>query len=125
MNIKYLKNYGQPTLESLVRIFRQLERNAQKAHLTLGGGQLGYPFLILAQTLYNSIPSSTPVVRLVDPGSFTPTPHPIPAGALLREAIPLVAPLLTAEDIATQKIRYNERRCLYNECQSVEHPLRK
>ena len=99
------KIHGQPTLETLVKLFRQIKRNSQKVPTTLGGGQLGYLFLVLKPVQFNTLPGSAPVVRPVDPGNFSPTPNPIPPGPVLRGAVN-VAPLLTAGDIATQKIAH-------------------
>ena len=117
------KIHGQPTLEALVKLFRQLKRNSQKVPTTLGGGQLGYLFLVLKTRRYTSVPGSAPVVRPVDPGNLSPTPNPIPPGPVLRGAAAPVAPPLTAGDIATQNIAHDERRRQYNECQAVEHAL--
>ena len=35
------KIHGQPTIDSIVKLFRQVKRNAQRVLTTLGGGQLG------------------------------------------------------------------------------------
>ena len=75
------KIYGQPTLESLLILFRQLKRNAQSVPTTLGGGQLGYLALILEAIVYNSIPNSAPFVRPTDPGLFSLS---APAGVATR-----------------------------------------
>ena len=119
-----MKNRGQSTLESLVKLFRQLKRNTQKGPTTLGGDQLGYLFLVLTTATYDRIPGSTRVVRHVNPGNFTPLLNPIPPGPVSHGDDAPVAPPLTARDIATQKIMHDERCRLYNECQAVEHGLR-
>ena len=60
---KLHKIHGQTTLESLVILFQQLKRNAQKLQTTLGGGQLEYLALILPPATHNTIPNSTLFVR--------------------------------------------------------------
>ena len=62
------KVHGAPTIESLLRIFWQLKRNAQCVSTTLGGGQLGYLALVLSDAAYDAIPNSAPFVRPSDPG---------------------------------------------------------
>ena len=118
------KIHGQPTLQVLVKLLRQLKRNAQKVPTTLGGGQLGYLALILSVADYRSIPGSAPFNRPADPGVFTPVPHPVPPGPILRGQGAPVAPPLTPGDITTQRIVHDENRRLYNECQAVETVLR-
>ena len=54
----------------------------------------------------------------MDPGVFTPTPT---AGIATSAGAP---PALTAADITTQKIAFDERKRLFNECQAVENALR-
>ena len=34
------KIYGQPTIDTIVKLLKQGKRNAKSAHTTLGGGQL-------------------------------------------------------------------------------------
>ena len=114
------KIHGQPTLESLVIIFRQLKRNAQSVPTTLGGGQLGYLALILPTTTYNSIPNSAPFVRPTDPGIFTLS---APAGVATHAGAGAIL-TLTAADIATQKIKHDEKKRQYNEMQAIESALR-
>ena len=112
------KIHGQPTIESIIKLFRQVKRNAQCVPTTLGGGQLGYLALVLSPQAWNAIATSAPFLRPTDPGIFTPTPH---AGVATRAGAP---PPLTAADIATQKIAFDERKRAYNECQAVECTLR-
>ena len=64
------KIHGAPTIDSLLRIFRQLKRNIQCVSTTLGGGQLGYLTLVLSDTAYMAIPNSAPFVRPLDPGAL-------------------------------------------------------
>ena len=67
------KIHGQPDIDSLLRIFRQLKRNAQKVQTILGGGQLGYLALVLSTASYDSITNSLPFARPVLLGTFTPS----------------------------------------------------
>ena len=50
------KIHGAPTVDSLLRIFRQLNRNAQCMSTTLDGGQLGYLALVLSDAAYRDVP---------------------------------------------------------------------
>ena len=65
------KIIGEPTLDSILLLHRQVKRNAQSIPTTLGGGQLGYLALVIASENYDSIPNAEPYVRPEDPGSFT------------------------------------------------------
>ena len=108
------KIHGTPYIFTLLRIFRQLKRNAQSVPTTLGWGQLGYLALDLSTAAYASIPNSRVFVRPVHPGAFT-----IQALPITRAAVPL-----TEADIAHQKARHDEAICTYTEYQSVEQTLR-
>ena len=112
------KIHGQPTIESIIKLLRQVKRNAQCVPTTLGGGQLGYLALVLTPAAYNAIATSALFIRPTDPGIFAPIPHP---GVATRAGVP---PPLSAADIATQKIAHDERKRTYNECQAVESTLR-
>lgn len=107
------KIHGQPTIDSILQIVRQLKRNSQGVRTTLGGGQMGYLALVIDAASYNAIPGAVPFVRPLDPGLFTPI---VPVGV---RAVPL-----TAADIATQKITFDEEKRRYNECQAIEVALR-
>ena len=101
------KIHGQPTLQLLVKLLRQLKHNAQKVRTTLGGGQLGYLSLNLSLADYNTIPRSAPFNRLTDPGVFTPLPNPLPPGPVLRGVATLCSPPLTSGDNITQRIAHD------------------
>ena len=118
------KIHGKPTLDAITLIYNQLKRNAQSVPTTLGGGQLGYLFLILAPTAYASIPGAVAAVRPVDPGPFTLTPTPTPTPRATRNDPNPQPPPLTPADIAVQKSAWEERKRIYNEVQAVEHTLR-
>ena len=49
--------HGQPDIDSLLCIFRQLKRNAHRVPTTLGGGQLGYLALVVFTVAYDNIPN--------------------------------------------------------------------
>ena len=95
------KIHGAPTIDSLLRIFRQLKRNAQCVSTTLGGGQLGYLALVLSDAAYTAIPNSAPFVRPLDPGA-------------------LIITATKEDEIAQQQVEYNEEKQQYNACQAVE-----
>ena len=113
------KIYGQPNIESIVKLYKQVKRNAQSVPTTLGGGQLGYLALVIPPATYNAIGTAAPFVRPVDPGPFVPSP---PTGVATRAGGGPTQ--LTAADITTQKIAYDERKRLFNEAQAVESALR-
>ena len=99
--------HGQPDIDALLRMFRQLKRNAQRVPTTLGGGQLGYLALVLSTVAFNSIPNSAPFVRPLPQGAFTPSNN-----------------RLTAAELALEKSAHDENVRVYNECQAVEQALR-
>ena len=101
------KIHGQPTIGSIARLLRQVKRNAQRVLTTLGGGQLGYLALVISTADYNAIPNSANFHRPTDPGIFSPAP----LGPVLRGG-----QHLTAAEIATQKITFDENLRKYNEC---------
>ena len=107
------KIHGQPTIDSILTLLRQVKRNAQTVPTTRGGGQLGYLALVIDTASYNAIPGATAFTRPTDPGTFVVTQ---PLGV---RAVPL-----TPTDIATQKIVFDESMRQYNECQAVEVALR-
>ena len=113
------KIHGQTTLESLVILFQQLKRNAQKLQTTLGGGQLEYLALILPPATHNTIPNSTLFVRPTDPDIFSPT---APTGIVICAGSGAIV-TLTVVDITTQKISHNELKRQYNETQAVKSAL--
>ena len=67
------KIHGQPTLDTILKLIRQLKINAQNVQTNLGGGQLGYLALVLPTTSYNTIPNARAFVRPRDPGPFIVT----------------------------------------------------
>ena len=62
---------GEPTLDSILLLHRQIKRNAQSVPTILGGGQLGYLALVISTEKYDAILNSTPFECPVDPGQFT------------------------------------------------------
>ena len=61
---------GEPTLDTILLLHRQVKRNAQSVPTTLGGGQLGYLALVISTQKYDAIPNSTPFERPQEPGRF-------------------------------------------------------
>ena len=111
------KIHGQPTIDTVSRILRQVKRNAQKVQTALGGGQLGYLALCISAEVYNNLPNSALFIRPVRPDPFQLEGE---GGICTRNAI---AALLPAE-IAEQKASYDLSVRQYNECQAVEQALR-
>lgn len=108
---------GLPTLDTILRLFREVKQNAQSVSTKLGGGQLGYLALVLKPTDYNNIAISLPFVRPEDPGTFNlsrPTTR-------TSSATP---PSITAVDIANAKARHDHQERSYWQCQGVEQALR-
>ncbi|GFH54654.1 hypothetical protein CTEN210_11130 [Chaetoceros tenuissimus] len=68
---------GQPTIDSIANLKKELTKNAKSVTSTLGGAQHGHIFLVLTATDFNAIPGTVPVIRPVHPG---PLPQ-IPVGA--------------------------------------------
>jgi hypothetical protein len=115
------KIIGQPTIDSIAKLHREVKRNAQKVPTTLGGGQNGYLGMIIAPEIYNTTPGARAFHRPEDPGTFNPMPRRV-ARVTTRGAVH--DENLTPEDIALQKIQYDEHLRLYNEAQAVEALLR-
>ena len=101
------KIHGHPDIDSLLRIFRQLKRNAQRVPTILGGGQLGYLALVISTASYNAITNSQPFYRPLLPGSFTPS-----------------GVRVSAAELSQEKSAHDEMVRTYNECQAVEQALR-
>ena len=69
------KIVGEPTIDTIAKLHKEVKRNAQKVPTTLGGGQNGYLGLVVPAQVYNVIPGTRPFYRPQDPGTFTPTPR--------------------------------------------------
>ena len=117
------KILGEPTIDTIAKLHKEIKRNAQKVPTTLGGGQNGYLGLVIPQDIYNSIPGTRPFIRPQDPGPFVPTPRRI-ARVITRGQGVIQEPPITPEEITLQKIQYDEQLRLYNEVQAVEALLR-
>ena len=117
------KIHGQPTLESILHLFRQLKNNAQSVPTTLGGGQLGFLALVLPDEAYNSIPNSRIFIRPVNPGPFIIN-NPHRRTTRQSESTPDTDSTISAAIVAQQKADWERQIRLYNECQSVEQALR-
>ena len=117
------KIHGQPDIDSILRLFREVKRNVQKVKTTLGGGQWGYLALVIATAAYNAIPGTTPFNRPTDPGTFSPAP-PAGSGATTRAQRTAAIAALTPAEITAQKIAHDEQLRKYNECQAIESLVR-
>ena len=142
---------GEPTLDTVLLLHRQVKRNAQSVPTTLGGGQLGYLALVISPTKYDTIPNSTPFVRPPAPGQFTvqlPTSTETTLNAVTspstatRRTTRSVARASTSQspdqpplpanqptvifsaEVATQKAAHDDAVRKYYECQAVEQALR-
>ena len=91
---------GLPTLDTILRLFREVKQNAQSISSKLGGGQLGYLALVLKQQDYDNITISQPFVRPTDPGTFQMT---APTARTSRSASSTSPITITAVDIANAK----------------------
>jgi len=113
---------GQPNLDTILHLYRQVKRNAQDVPCKLGGGQLGYLGLVLHDLDYNSIPNAVPFQRPQDPGTFTVT---TPTTRVSRTTTTATTPItITAVDIANQKAQHDEQSRRYWETQAIEQALR-
>ena len=69
------KIIGEPTIDTIVKLHKEIKRNAQKVPTTLGGGQNGYLGLVIPTNIYNNIPGTAPFIRPENPEPFAPTPR--------------------------------------------------
>lgn len=146
------KIHGEPTLDTLLHLFKQLKINAQSVPTTLRGGQLGYLALVLTQDEYNAILNTVPFVRPTNPGVFRfqpPTPNPppsqdpstpirtrrstrssstepgTPTAQRCCQDIPSTANNQSmVVEVAQQKAQHDENTRCYNECQAIKQALR-
>ena len=65
--------HRKPTLRQIIKIFRQLKRNALSVPTRLGGGQHGYLALLLKDAPYLLLTGTAPFICPTDPGVFSPT----------------------------------------------------
>ena len=120
--------HGQPTVDNLLTLFRQLKRNAQCVTCALGGGQLGYLGLILSEEAYIQMPQAEPFVRPKNPGPFrlvVDSTNSSPPKRIRAQTVPTASETddpsvtFTAADIAQQKATHEESLRAYLECQAV------
>ena len=95
---------GEPTIEGILRVTMQLKQNAASVPTTLGGQQR-YLVLIITTDQWNSIPSTAPFVKPVDPGVFTTS-------------------VTTNAGIATEKATWEDNIRRYNEYQLLDSILK-
>ena len=67
-----IKIHGKPTLDKIIKVWRQLKRNAQRIPTTLGGGSHGYLALLVTAIVYFNTPGTTAFNRPDAPGIFRP-----------------------------------------------------
>ena len=101
------KTHGRPDIDSLITIFKELKRNAQKVPTILGGGRHGYLALVLKPAAYLAIPNAQAFVRPVHPGAF------IPSNARLTQV-----------EVIKEKAEHEEKIRQYTECNGVEDSLK-
>ena len=65
------KIVGEPRLDTILLLHRQVKWNAQSFPTTLGGSQLKFLALVIAEENYNAIPAPEPFKRPSDPGTFS------------------------------------------------------
>ena len=105
---------GQPSLDSILQLYRQIKRNAQSIPCKLGGGQLRYLGLVLTDRDYISIPNTAEFVRSTDPGTFqVRTPTTTARLATRTTSSTHTTPTITAVNIASQKAQHEERERCY------------
>ena len=99
--------HGQPSIDQIDKIFRQLKQNAASVRTNLGGGQHGFLPLVLTNQQWTSIPNTQEFVRPTNPGPFQP---------------PQNRP--TNSEIALAKSRWETRLQNYINCQHLEATLK-
>ena len=113
------KIHGQPTIDKIFHLVRQLQINAQSVPITFGGSQLGYLKLVIKETAYNAISNSRPFDRPQHPGPFIVN---IPAAGVPTRTT--TVPVISAAVVTQQKADWDEKVRLYNEYQAIEQALR-
>ena len=98
--------HGQPTLQQIVKVYKQLKENAVSVPTTLAGGQHGYLPLVLTEAQWKAVPDVEDFSRPGNPGAFLPRPG-----------------RATNADIAVDKARWEQRVSGYQTCQHLEATL--
>ena len=83
--------HGQPTLNQIVKVYKQLKQHASSVPTSLAGDQHGYQPLVLTNDQWRTIPCVEEFCHPVNPGPFLP--HPCRA---------------TNKDIAVDKARWEQ-----------------
>ena len=99
------KIHGQPTIDTIAKMLKQLKRNAQRVTTTLGDRELGFLVLLISPMAYNTIPNSANFQWPADPETYSPVAV---VTVVTTRAVALSQ--LPAADIATQKISHDEAR---------------
>ena len=126
--------HGKPTLPQIIKIFRQLKRNAQRIPTRLGGGKHGYLALLYETAKYLSFTGTANFNRPRDPGSFaptnitvTPSTGPTTRASYTADSTTTTAPTSrppNSSKLAQQKATFDERLRLFLEVETVETILR-
>ena len=78
------KILGEPTIDAIAKLHKEIKSNAQKVPTTLGGRQHVYLFLAVPANMYTKIQGTRSFLRPEDPGLFVPKPCRV-ARATIRE----------------------------------------
>ena len=99
------KILGEPTIDTIAKLHKEVKRNTQKISTTLSGGQNGYLGLVIPAQVYNAIPGTHSFLRPQDPRTCIPTfrrfARVTTRGAFVNE------PELIPQQIGLQKIQYD------------------
>ena len=101
------KIHGQPTIDQILKIYKQVKQNAASVPTTLAGGQHGFLPLVLTTEQWNNIQNVQPFERPANPGPFAPR-----------------AGRVTNAELAIDKSRWENRVHNYNNCQNLEATLK-
>ena len=116
---------GQPTLDSLTTLLRQVRINAQSVPTILGGGQYGYLALVLSDATYSALTNTAPFIRPVHPGVLSVTvPSTTEVATRTATLTGITSTQVSNVTIANQKAIHDENLRLYHECHTVEKALR-
>ena len=89
---------------------------------TLDRGQLGYLTIVIAPTVYTSLPGMVLFIRLTDLGIFAVKQAPLPPPTCTKP-IPDRS-VITNADMTIPKVNFTNSIWLYNKCHVVELALR-
>ena len=120
--------HGKPTLPQIIKIYRQLKRNAQRIPTRLGGGKHGYLAIVIGTTKFDAMTGTSPFVTPTDPGIFTPQDITTTTAGVATRAATTAATTTTrapnSAELAQQKAQYDDELRLFLEVETVETLLR-